>query len=50
MSHQLVQMTEAHKLQFTNLIFDWMSNNCGNISARFKEPAAPVTPSRRAAR
>jgi dipeptidyl aminopeptidase/acylaminoacyl peptidase len=50
MAHQLVQMTPEHKLQFTTLIFDWMSNNCGNISAKFKEPGLATPPSRRAAR
>ena len=50
MSHQLVQMTPEHKAQFLNLILDWTSNNCGNISAQFKEPGLATTPSRRASR
>ncbi len=50
MAHQIVEMTPEHKLQFTTLIFDWMSNNCGNISAKFKEPGLATPPSRRAAR
>jgi dipeptidyl aminopeptidase/acylaminoacyl peptidase len=50
MSHQLIQMTEAHRVQFVNLIFDWTSNNCGNISAQFKEPGLTTTTSRRASR
>jgi acetyl esterase/lipase len=49
MSHTLGQMTPEHRTQFLNLILDWTSNNCGNISAQFKEPGLPST-SRRASR
>jgi dipeptidyl aminopeptidase/acylaminoacyl peptidase len=49
MSHQLIQMTPEHKAQFLNLILDWTSNNCGNISAQFKEPGL-TTSTRRASR
>lgn len=50
MSHQLIQMTPEHKAQFLTAILDWTSNNCGNISAQFKEPGLSTTPSRRASR
>jgi dipeptidyl aminopeptidase/acylaminoacyl peptidase len=50
MSHQLIQMTPEHKDQFLRLMLDWTGNNCGNISAQFKEPGLSTTPSRRASR
>lgn len=50
MSHQLIQMYPEHKTQFLNLILDWTSNNCGNISAQFKEPGLKSTLTKRASK
>jgi dipeptidyl aminopeptidase/acylaminoacyl peptidase len=40
MSHQLLQMTEEHRLLFTSLILNWVDERCGNISATFDAPDA----------
>ncbi|WP_284359555.1 alpha/beta hydrolase family protein [Candidatus Phycosocius spiralis] len=50
MSHQLRQMYPEHKEQFLTLILDWMSNNCGNISAQFKEPGLKLSGGKKAAK
>ncbi|GBF58890.1 dipeptidyl aminopeptidase BIII [Candidatus Phycosocius bacilliformis] len=50
MAHTLGQMTPEHRTQFLTLILDWMSNNCGNISASFKEPGLKTTASSRASK
>lgn len=50
MSHTTVTWTPEHKTQFLNAMLDWTSNNCGNISAQFKEPGLSTAPSRRASR
>ena len=50
MSHTLGEMTPDMRKQFIPLILDWMSNNCGNISAQFKEPGLKVSGGKKAAR
>jgi dipeptidyl aminopeptidase/acylaminoacyl peptidase len=49
MSHTTITWTPEHKTLFLNAMLDWTSNNCGNISAQFKEPGL-TTSTRRASR
>lgn len=40
MAHQLIQMYPEHRRYFTSVMFDFMANNCGNISTHFKDSEA----------
>lgn len=40
MSHTLTEMLPEHKEQLAANILDWTANNCGNISASFKDAEA----------
>lgn len=48
MAHGGLESTPEQRTQFLTLILDWMSNNCGNISASFKEPGLKTTVTKRA--
>lgn len=50
MAHTLNEMTPEHRTQFLNLILEWMSTNCGNISQTFKEPGLKPTLTKRASK
>jgi dipeptidyl aminopeptidase/acylaminoacyl peptidase len=40
MAHTLVEMTPDQRRQFIPLMFNWLDENCGNISAGFSDPEA----------
>jgi hypothetical protein len=40
MAHSLGEMTPDHRRQFIPLMFNWLDENCGNISTGFSDPEA----------